>query len=300
MAKENYSISQVKALIALCDGEVVRRVAFKGVLGRKLEDSGLIVVSKQGKSYLFTAISRVKMKAYVQRLLDVEDIREYLRLLQKKAAGENVSRSEASKGANGSKRLVDGVMRGFKVNVIGELALVYDGQSIILRAERGMCVEVQDWRKIRVADNVTVVGVENYETFMYIKDYAYLFKGVGSCLFVFRDTVTPGAYERVKDFLLGILNPYLHFGDLDLGGVNIYLNEYRRFLGERASFLIPDGYEEMLRHGDNALYIEQADLRPDVSLDVAVAPLVYAIRGCKAVVEQERLSVSFSRSEGRG
>lgn len=294
MAKENYSISQVKALIALCDGEVVRRVAFKGALGRMLEDSGLIVVSKQGKSYLFKAISPAKMEAYARRLLDVEDIRAYLRLLQKKASGEDISRSEASKGANGSKRLDERVMKGFKVNVIGMLDVTYDGQSLALAAPRGMCVELQDWKKLVIADNVTVVGVENYETFMYIKDYAYLFEDRGPCLFVFRDTVTPGAYERVRDFLLSVPNRYLHFGDLDLGGVNIYLNEYRRILGDRAAFLLPYGYEEMLRHGDNALYIDQVDLHPDVSLDNAVAPLVDAIRRCKAVVEQERLSVANS------
>ena len=103
-----------------------------------------------------------------------------------------------------------------------------------------------------------------------------------------RDTLTLGAYGRVREFLLEIPNRYVHFGDLSLGGVCIYLNEFRKVLGDRASMLVPDGYEELLRHGDKKLY--QHELRPDVSLDERVAPLVDMIIRCKTGVEQEKLA----------
>lgn len=289
MSKENYPISQVKALIELCEGRAVARVRFKkNNLIQVMEDSGLVVVSKDGKSYLYTAINIKKMEAFVKRILNVEDPAAYLEILEKKAAGGDLTRSDVSKATNDSKRLGEEVMKGFKVNVIEAQDVVYGGEKIILQAARGMCIEIQDWKKLSLPDDVTVVGVENYETFMYIKDYAHLFDAGGRMIFIFRDTLTPGAYGRVREFLLEVPNRYVHFGDLDLGGVCIYLNEFRKVLGDRASMLVPEGYEELLRHGDQKLY--QHELRPDVSLDERVAPLVDMIIRCKTGVEQEKLA----------
>ena len=52
-------------------------------------------------------------------------------------------------------------------------------------------------------------------------------------------------------------NPYIHFGDLDLAGVHIFLSEYYRYLGERASFLIPKDYEARISLGSRERYDNQ-------------------------------------------
>jgi len=44
---------------------------------------------------------------------------------------------------------------------------------------------------------------------------------------------------------------------LDLAGVAIYQNEFYRHLGERASLLIPEDYEERISKGNFDLYNSQ-------------------------------------------
>ena len=45
-------------------------------------------------------------------------------------------------------------------------------------------------------------------------------------------------------------NHYLHFGDFDLAGINIFLFEFQQYLGkERSSYLIPADIESRLKFG---------------------------------------------------
>jgi hypothetical protein len=43
-----------------------------------------------------------------------------------------------------------------------------------------------------------------------------------------------------------IPNNYLHFGDFDFAGLNIYYNEYKKHLRERAQFFLPPNIEKLL------------------------------------------------------
>jgi hypothetical protein len=43
-----------------------------------------------------------------------------------------------------------------------------------------------------------------------------------------------------------IPNPYLHFGDFDYAGLNIYFNEYRKHLKSKARFFVPPGIENLI------------------------------------------------------
>lgn len=49
----------------------------------------------------------------------------------------------------------------------------------------------------------------------------------------------------------------IHFGDFDLAGINIFLTEFHKHLGERASFLIPPDIEKRLQKGSTERYNNQ-------------------------------------------
>lgn len=62
-------------------------------------------------------------------------------------------------------------------------------------------------------------------------------------------------------WLLSIPNLYLHFGDLDLAGIGIYLNEYKRHLDNRASFFVPDNIEAtIVKYGNRTRYNSQKEI----------------------------------------
>lgn len=48
-------------------------------------------------------------------------------------------------------------------------------------------------------------------------------------------------------WLKDIPNSYVHFGDFDIYGIQIFLTEFQKYLGERSSFLIPVDIEERLK-----------------------------------------------------
>ena len=64
------------------------------------------------------------------------------------------------------------------------------------------------------------------------------------------------SHDLVK-WLGGIPNEYVHFGDLDLAGIRIFLTEFHRYLGSRSSFLIPPDYETRISNGSRERYDAQ-------------------------------------------
>lgn len=77
-------------------------------------------------------------------------------------------------------------------------------------------------------------------------------------------------YPQSKDlrkWLQGITNRYVHFGDFDLAGINIFLTEFQQFLGDRSSFLIPSDIEKRLQIGSQERYNSQLSRFRDLKCD---------------------------------
>ena len=73
----------------------------------------------------------------------------------------------------------------------------------------------------------------------------------------------------LRKWLCSIPNHYLHFGDFDLAGINIFLYEFQQYLGkERSSYLIPDDIESRLKSGSRKRYDEQYYRFKDIKSDV--------------------------------
>ena len=98
----------------------------------------------------------------------------------------------------------------------------------------------------------------------------------------------------MKDWLRGISNEYIHFGDYDLAGISIYQSEFYRILGERASFFVPKDIEERLRTGNEKLYNAQyLRYRNMKIIDSRLNWLVEMIHRYRKVYEQEGYIVGF-------
>jgi len=53
-------------------------------------------------------------------------------------------------------------------------------------------------------------------------------------------------------------NKYLYFGDFDFAGIGIYLNEYKKYLGEKSEFFVPENIEYLFdNYGNKELYDNQ-------------------------------------------
>jgi hypothetical protein len=92
--------------------------------------------------------------------------------------------------------------------------------------------------------NTIIVGIENAECFASIDKLRYLLPGIHP-LFVCR--YPQGQGKDLIKWLQSIPNSYLHMGDYDFAGINIYHQEFKKHLGDWATFFIPDNIDWLLR-----------------------------------------------------
>ncbi len=143
--------------------------------------------------------------------------------------------------------------RSFLVNSYDPVQALLNGKHITINPAEGSNLFIHDYGDFVPAEGVIIVGIENPENFRQIEKQRYLFSGLQP-LFVSR---YPQSNDLVK-WLASIPNRYLHFGDVDFAGINIYQTEFRKKLGKKATFFLPPNTEQLLlQYGNKALFNRQ-------------------------------------------
>lgn len=285
------SLKDLRGLISLLEEGSIRASSLSEKTWKRLQEEHLVSAKREGRAVTLSATNREQIRGFIQRLCGAEDIEEYLATLEKKLTGIAPTRTAAAKLTNDTKAFGTDVMNGIRLNAIRPVEILFEGHPFQLNPPRGMSFEVDYEALLEISPDIIVVGVENYSTFMRIKDYAYLFDKNKTYLFTYRATYGKESYGKWIEWLKRIPNQYLHFGDLDKGGLRIYIDSFRRVLGERASFLIPENYEELIRTGSAALYDKQfGESSPDTSRDSRIQLLLDTIEKYHKSCEQEKLA----------
>lgn len=178
----------------------------------------------------------------------------------------NILRSDLVRLTGDSKMTKVRTFQGFLVSSYDEVVCILHGKPLKIEPVEGSFVFISDYRDFSIPEDILVVGIENCENFRYLRQQRWLFDRElpgRRCLFVSR-------YPQTNDlvsWLQMIPNQYVHFGDLDLAGIEIFLSAFKPHLGSRASFLVPSDYRERLEHGNSGLY---QDRYRDISSDDSV------------------------------
>lgn len=289
--KEKLNLKDLRGLLALIEERSIIGSALSKPLLDTLSKEHLVTVKREGRSYVVRTSNPEMVRGFARRLAGTDDLESYLATLEGQQAGIKPSRAEAAQLVNDTKAFGSDVMKGIRLNAIHPVAVSYEGKELVIDPLPGMAVEIDEQALLDIDPEIIVVGVENYATFMRIKDYAHLFREEKPCLFTYRSTGSKNSYGKWIVWLKRIPNRYIHFGDLDKGGLRIYIDSFRSILGERAEFFIPENYEEIIRHGSAKLYNEQyGQAAPDVSKDLRIKPLLEAIEKYHKCCEQEKLA----------
>lgn len=164
-----------------------------------------------------------------------------------------------------------------------------NAKAFTIAPTEGSAIYIADWESFIPPVNALVVGVENMENFLKIRHQENLFS---SCLrqdktqilFVARYAFS----SDLTQWLRLIPNRYLHFGDFDLAGINIFLTQFQPAVGERGSFLIPSDIEERLRHGSRQRYDEQySKYQQFTTTDTDLNKLITMIHRYRRCYDQE-------------
>ena len=280
MATRRPTKAEIIKIQRLLDGEEIGFSSLSGPVFRELINREYIVLDKTGRKKM---VASVKDPVYLKKVLrqewQINDIEEYLGFLSK----EEKDRTDVQNMLGGTKEEKTSTFQGFLVNSLETVSYTLNGQKGTLPLINGSYLFVSDYETFNIDDDIIIMYVENFTSFRQIARYIYLFEP-GRYLYVSR-LLSSNAF---KEWLKGIPNRYIHFGDFDLAGIGIYLHFYDE-IGHRASFLVPDDIEKRLaEQGNSTLYYSQEEKCRNMKVtDKRVQPLVDMIKKYRMGYEQE-------------
>ena len=239
-----------KALLKLYEGATLPASAAKHSMVDDLIQENILFQTGKIKKTI-GLINPKNLDLYLHNRFAIKDLKAYV------AAFEETETSRASLvDVTGDSKLKKvRTFKGFLVNCLTPIQATLNSEEIVIEPREGIFNFIYDFENFIPAPNVTLVGVENSENFRKLKEKAYLFKDIQP-LFVSRYPQSQS--KDLRKWLSSIPNNYLHFGDFDMAGIGIYLNEYKKFLSEKCRFLIPKDIEEIIKnYGSRKRYDSQ-------------------------------------------
>lgn len=246
------TLSLIEKLIRLRSGVSLPASALRGEWVEELLRDGTLINCSHGSKRSIIASSPLTL----EQALGLIDERLGNLDVMKRIYSGNSLRSEQAAASGNSKLVQVRSCPGFPVNSYEPISCLLNGQEIVVQPQEGTFLFVSDWKNFLVPKDVVIVGIENMENFRLIRQQKNLFSSLlpnRRILFVSRFPQSLDLRLWLKD----IPNSYVHFGDFDIYGIQIFLTEFQKYLGERSSFLIPVDIEERLKNGSWERYREQ-------------------------------------------
>lgn len=274
-------ISIAEKLVAMLNGEKIPFSKVKHSVIDGMLENGILKKQIQGRSKVAVYLTnRDGMLAFLKNHFGIDNLENYVSGLQR----ADLSRAESVEISSNSKLKSIRTFKGFLVNCFEPVEGLLHGRLITIQPQEGTFTFIYDYENFLPDKNVTVVGIENPENFRKIQKHRKLFGNIHP-LFVSR-------YPQSKDlvrWLQTIPNRYLHFGDFDFAGLNIYVNEFKTYLQDKASFFLPKDIEEMLSARGNRNNYQNQTIQFDrnVIQEQNVHTLLKLIENYKKGLEQE-------------
>lgn len=230
-------------LLQLSQGESIPSSLAKHSLIEDLVSEGII--ERKGRIQKTLLVPDKKaLYTYLQNKCSIKDLEQYIQVSKK----EEVTRAELVAATSDSKHTGVRSFKGFLINCYSPVQATLDGKEVTLNPVAGTFQFIYDYEKFTISSDITIVGIENPSNFREIDKQKYLFNDIKP-LFVSR--YPQNQSKDLIKWLQSIPNHYLHFGDFDFAGIGIYLNEFKKHLEDKASFLVPDNIDELLTEFGN-------------------------------------------------
>lgn len=232
-----------KVLVRLINAETVPNSTAKSQILEELIAENILFRKGKHKKHL-ELINEEGLQMYLANQLQINNLHDYISALE----NEESTRAEFVKITTDSKHSKERTFKGFLVNCYTPIKAELNDQEIIINPSLGSFIFIYDYETFKIPKGITVVGVENPRNFRHIQEQKYLFEDINP-LFISRYP-----QNQSKDFIKwmkSIPNNYLHFGDFDIAGIGIYINEYKCHLFNKASFFIPGNIEMAIKKNGN-------------------------------------------------
>jgi len=210
----------------------------------------------------------------------LEDIDSYIEDM----FNSSVSRDTIQKHTSNTKSKTSKSLKGLYVSSLQDIDIKIDDEVVTIIPQNGMGYFLFYTQKVELFEDTVIVGIENYQVVWFAKKYKEFFKNK-KVLFV---VTNPYFLSWIEDKE----NEYIHFGDYDLAGINIYLNKVipRLKKVKKHSIFIPKNIENLIKeHGDFELFKKQLQYEDITASQDEISKLISKIKSYKKGLEQEGL-----------
>ncbi|MDF1883603.1 hypothetical protein JHD49_06600 [Sulfurimonas sp. SAG-AH-194-C21] len=210
----------------------------------------------------------------------IEDIDSYIQeIFETKSARDTIQKWHNSSKTKESKSL-----EGLYVSSLEKIDIKLDEKIVSIIPNNGLGYFLFYTQKVELFESTIILGVENYQVVWFAQKYKQFFD-TKNILFV---VINPYMLEWISS----LENEYIHFGDYDLAGINIYLNKIvpRLQKSKKYSMFIPPNIDTLIKeHGDCELYEKQKQYQSLYTKDEQINSLISSINHYKKSIEQEGL-----------
>lgn len=270
-------------LLSLLEGESVAFSQAKHHVVQDLLNEGIIETQGRIKKKLVLT-NRNALELYLQNRYGINDIKNYIEIDE----NENLTRKDLIAVSSNSKLKKVRTFKGFLINCYEPISAVINNKPITISPTEGMFQFVYDFESFCLDQNTTVVGIENPENFRFLEYQKHLFTDIKP---VFVCRYPQNQSKDLLAWLKKIPNKYVHFGDFDLAGIGIYINEYKTYLGDKATFYSPRNIEELIiNHGNRSIYnTQKINFNINLIKEDSLLELIKIIHKYRKGLEQEIL-----------
>lgn len=285
MSSKPLSLSFARCLLRLQNGEQLNSSEINSIsLLNRFCDDGIIQKQPMGNRRVgYICPNSLALKNYLKIQNDILSLENYILEFE-----GSMSDGESSLNASKStKTFRTKSLQGFFIKAFNS-TLIVSGETIPPTPE-GIELFVHQPEKLQISGTALVVGIENPECFLKFEQLAYLFPQKEIIVIMRYLSNSPNRW------LQSIVNPYIHFGDFDPAGLNIYIREYRdRLPTHRCRFFTPDKIDELIeRYGSTSLYDRQIHLLMNIDLNLypEIKYIFEVMQKYRKGLEQERLLI---------
>lgn len=277
-------VSIAEKLIAMQNGEKIPFSKVKHSVVLAMLENGILKKQIQGRSRTLVYITNKDgLSAYLNNHFGINSLETYVEIMRR----ADMSRADAIDISSNSKVKLIRTFKGFLVNCLQPVDCILNERAITIAPQEGTFTFIYDFENFSPSVNITIVGIENPENFRHIQKQKKLFENIQP-LFVSR-------YPQNKDlirWLQTIPNKYIHFGDFDYGGLNIYFSEYKKYLKDRARFFLPPDLEGLISTKGNRDNYHNQTIKFDLNeiAEENILKLLKLIEKYKKGLEQEIFS----------
>ena len=246
----NIPVHIAEKLILLLQGETLSASSVKHPIIEEMVSEG--VLERKGRVHkTLSVFSQKALLTYLQNKHSINNLEKYLST----SLQRDTTRSEAIKVSGHSKLKKVRTFKGFLIHSYSPIHALIHGTPVTMEPTDGIFYFVSDFDHFAVSQDMTIVGIENAENYRFIAMQKELFSNINP---IFISRYPQNQNKDVLKWLQSIPNRYLHFGDFDWAGIGIYLNEYKKHLGDKATFFVPENMEQLLAtYGNRQLYDNQ-------------------------------------------